>query len=162
MQHTSRLNYRIIQKGFKTINRNLYTLYFREIYPLIFWHIALIFNPQPFKAIWMLFHMCCFCCCCFCPPTSLLLCLEVFFPIFVEKLLGSRRWPLTWCFIYLENVTVWKFSICFFSLEYWGWEERSKQPTLNCRSLLFWSEPAVFQSESRYRDVCSQITFRPA
>lgn len=120
MQHTSRLNYRIIQKGFKTINRNLYTLYFREIYPLIFWHIALIFNPQPFKAIWMLFHMCCFCCCCFCPPTSLLLCLEVFFPIFVEKLLGSRRWPLTWCFIYLENVTVWKFSICFFSLELLG------------------------------------------
>lgn len=26
MQHTSRLNYRIIQKGFKTINRNLYTI----------------------------------------------------------------------------------------------------------------------------------------
>lgn len=159
MQHTYRLNYRIIQKGFKTINRNLYTIVLQG--DLILTH-SINFQSSTFQSnLHALSHVLLLLLLFLSSHISVTV-LGGFFPIFVEKLLGSRRWPLTWCFIYLENVTVWKFSICFFSLEYWGWEERSKQPTLNCRSLFFWSEPAVFQSESRYRDVCSQITFRPA
>lgn len=90
MQHTSRLNYRIIQKGFKTINRNLYTIVLQGDLSLNILTHSINFQSSAFQSnLDALSHVLLLLL--FLSSHITVTVLGGFFPIFVEKLLGSRR-----------------------------------------------------------------------